>query len=103
MITNKTNKTNLTELNKLEEYLRKNGYNFERFDQDGDDLHAERHQLIVYDDNGKRRWDAICNWGSYGHAAGLIEVMGDIAESAPSRVIGWLMADKIIERLEVEP
>lgn len=103
MITNKTNKTNLTELNKLEEYLRKNGYNFERFDQDGDDLHAERHQLIVYDDNGKRRWDAICNWGSYGHVAGLIEVRGDIAESALSRVIGWLTADKIIERLEVEP
>lgn len=103
MITNKTNKTNLTELNKLEEYLRKNDYIFERIDEGGDDLHAERHQIIVYDDKGRRRWDAICHRGSYGHAAGLIEVMGDIAEGAPSRVIGWLTADKIIERLEVEP
>lgn len=101
MITNKTNKTNLTELNKLEEYLREHGYRFERVDEEYADPYLERHQLIVYDEDGICSWDAICQRGSYGHAGGFIEVAGDIAHG--HGVIGYLTAQEVIEKLEAMP
>ena len=107
----------LTELNKLEEYLKVNGFEYQREDQDntlppeewrvireimGEDAKPmDKHQIIVFDD-GVRSWDAICHRGSYGVNEGLLEIMGDIVdeEAVGDRVEGWLTAEEVIERIE---
>lgn len=98
----------LEELNKLEKYLKDNDYNYYRVDIYEErittpanlpyTLKYPRHQLIVYDEDG-RQWDAICQRGSYGYDAGLLEVYGDIV-SVNDEVEGFLTADELITRLE---
>ena len=71
----------MSELDKLEKYLKENGYKYERIKEAlGTNPWArgyEVNQIIVYDENGDRQWDAICHRGSYGFEQGLIEVMGE--------------------------
>lgn len=92
------------ELNKLEQYLKEHNISYTRtdrdceFDSNGYWLVTERHQIIVYK-NGKRSWDAICNYGSYGYEEGLLEIMGDIVPPGCGTVEGWLTAKNVIDRL----
>ena len=96
-----TTKDRLYELNKLEKYLEEHNYNYERIDEEND--YMSQHQLIVYDDENTRLWDAICHRGSYGYEEGLLEIMGTIvAPNAGDDVEGWLRANEIIIRLEDE-
>lgn len=103
----------MTELDRLEQYLHDRGYKYKRIDnpipQSMIEVRekynlpvgwCEQHQLIVYDVNGRRLWDAICQWGSYGYSQGLIEVMGTMCQNKHDRVEGWLTAQDIINRLE---
>lgn len=100
----------LNELNRLEEYLKTNGIPYERKDQDDEYLDSghsyckvkfDWHQLIVYDERGKRIWDAICQNGSYGAEDGLLEIYGEIVSPmAGDSVEGWLTAKDVIERIE---
>ena len=101
----------MTELDKLQEYLEQNGYTIKRVDTKPSELVrltspimdkglGERHQIIVYDDDGKIAWDAICHWGSYGFEQGLLEIMGSICRNQDDVVEGWLTAQDIIDRLE---
>ncbi len=53
-------------------------------------------QIIVYED-GVRKWDAICGYGSYGEKEGLLEVSGNITKKD---VEGFLTADDIIKRID---
>lgn len=107
----------LTEMNKLEDYLKANGFEYQREDQDntlppeewrvireimGEDAKPmDKHQIIVFED-GVRSWDAICHRGSYGAENGLLEIMGDIVDenAVGDRVEGWLTAAEVIERIE---
>lgn len=85
-------KVDLRELNKLEQYLKQNGYTYERLD---DDTH---HQLIVYKD-GRRVFDVICNGiYSYGGQQGLLEMMG-VTVPEGKDVEGRLTADDVIKRM----
>lgn len=92
----------ITELDKLEEYLKVNGYEYERIDEEGSVFAPmlNHHQIIVYKD-GERDWDVICHYGSYGYSAGLLEIYGNIVHGEDT-VEGWLTADEIIERLVSE-
>lgn len=64
-------------------------------------------QVIVYDDEGNRLWDAVINKGSYGSERGLLEVMGQaivdkisLSEDTENiDVIGWLTADEILKKI----
>lgn len=88
------------ELNKLEEYLNKRGMKYIR--EDKDDERVDRHQLIVLDENGDRLWDAICHFGSFGYEQGLLEIMGTLVNPFMDgdTVVGYLTADKVIDRIE---
>ena len=89
----------LTELNKLEAYLKINKIPYKYIDHN---TGLGRHQIIVFNNNGKRIWDAICQYGSYGAEQGLIEIMGSIVSSEKEDgVEGWLTSDDIISRIEV--
>lgn len=92
----------MTELDKLEEYLKVNGYEYERIDEEGSAFAPmfNRHQIYVYKD-GEVDWDVICHYGSYGYSAGLLEIYGNIVHGEDI-VEGWLTADEIIERLVYE-
>jgi hypothetical protein len=59
-------------------------------------------QIIVFDDDGYRKWDAICTKYSYGHEKGLIEIMGDIVDikRVGDSVEGYLTAQDVIDRVE---
>lgn len=95
----------MSEMDKLEKYLILKGYRYKRFEETnvseimGEDI--GRKQIVVYKD-GKRSWDAICNYGSYGYAEGLLEIMGDIVDIGKDgdSVVGWLTAQDVINRLE---
>lgn len=62
-------------------------------------------QVIVYDNEGNRLWDAVINKASYGSERGLLEVMGSAIvdkiklSEEPMDVIGWLTADEILEKI----
>lgn len=62
-------------------------------------------QVIVYDDENNRLWDAVINKASYGSERGLLEVMGSAIvnkiklSEEPMDVIGWLTADEILEKI----
>lgn len=62
-------------------------------------------QVIVYDDEGNRLWDAVINKASYGSERGLLEIMGSAIvdkiklSEEPTDVIGWLTADDILEKI----
>ena len=63
---------------------------------------VSRHQIIVYDENGKKLWDAVCHRGSYGYENGLLEIYGNIVDEKKDgdEVVGWLTADDVIARIE---
>ena len=98
----------MSELDKLEEYLKENGYLYDRIDAYDDEkeywysLGLDRHQIIVYDGDGKRQWDVICQEGSYGYSDGLLEAMGSpiVKKSDCDTVVGHLCAYDVIRRLE---
>ena len=102
--------TDLTELNKLEKYLKQNGIQYERidsektYDANGMLIKLERHQICVpSEDEDRREWDAICQYGSYGCEEGLLEIMGSIVnEEDCDSVVGYLTADDVIKRIEKE-
>lgn len=98
----------MSELDKLVAYLKEHHIRYRRVDEEsnilkceGFDICPDRHQVIVYDANGNRAWDAICQWGSYGYDEGLLEISGNIV-SVENDVEGWLTADDIIERLRTK-
>ena len=100
--------SNILELDKLENYLKEHGYTYERADLPGSQWRMERHIVIVYDgvdadgNYGTRLWDAICQPGSYGYEAGLLEIYGNIVNKKVDgdSVVGFLTAEDVIERLE---
>ena len=56
-------------------------------------------------DPEKRKWDAVCHWGTYGFEDGLLEIMGDILTEEDleyDTVKGFLTADDVIERIELK-
>lgn len=94
----------MTELDKLEQYVKNRGFDYERFDDEPDDTIAKtyginRHQVIVYDEAKRQKWDAICQYGSYGYEHGLLEVMGYWL-LGDNDVKGYLTADEIIAMVE---
>lgn len=95
----------MSELDKLEEYLKEKGYLYDRIDDEKEywySLGLDRHQIIVYDGDGKRQWDVICQEGSYGYSDGLLEAMGApiVKKSDGDSVVGRLYASDVIARLE---
>lgn len=80
----------MSELDKLELWLKKYGYKYERIEEDGI---FGRHQIVV-NEGTEKRWDAICHRGSFGYAEGLLEIYGYIVED--DSVVGWLHADAVI-------
>ena len=94
----------LTELNNLEEYLKANGIEYERIDEDnilklfGVSTVIDRHQIKVgVTEAGPWDWDVICQSGSFGSDEGLLEGMGSIFEGD---VEGWLTAEDVIKKIE---
>lgn len=85
----------MTEMDKLVEYLDKSGANYI-------DLWGK--QVVVYDDEGSFKWDAICQYGSYGYKEGLLEITGDIVDEKKDgdSVAGWLTAEDVIKRVEAQ-
>ena len=60
-------------------------------------------QIVVYNSEGQRMWDAICFHGdfsltgSYGAEQGLIEVMGAQLLGRGDDVEGWLTARQVMK------
>ena len=98
----------MTEMDKLESYLSMNEFLYSRFVEPkveigGFTLNAGRNQIIVFDEDGKRLWDAVCHYGSYGYEQGLLEIMGTIVNGDNEHdVVGHLTAQDIINRIEVK-
>lgn len=94
----------MTEIEKLEKYLKEKSYKYERIKETPGTnpwmSGYEKNQIIVYNENGERQWDAICHRGSYGFEQGLLEIMGSIVKPGGDSVEGWLTAEDIIKRLE---
>lgn len=86
----------MKQMDLLEEYLREKEIKYQRKDMDGGE------QIIVYDEDGYRIWDAVCTKYSYGHERGLLEIMGDIVDGRRmgDSVEGWLTAQDVIDRVE---
>jgi hypothetical protein len=82
-----------SELENLKAYLDKHGYN-----NKWHEVLSPKDQIIVYDDKGKRVWDAICHRHSYGGEKGLLEIYGNICDC--DDVIGWLTAKEVVKILE---
>lgn len=58
------------------------------------------YQVIVYDKNNERDWDAVCHYFSYGHKSGLLEIYGSIVnKNVGDSVEGFLTANDILRRL----
>lgn len=97
----------MSELEILREYLEANDIEYEWIDLDrecdkeGFITQLERHQIIVFED-GKRIWDAVCHYGSYGYEEGLLEVYGKpvVMPEDGDSVCGWLTAEDVISRWE---
>lgn len=89
----------MDELKKLQNYLEDHNIAYQRIDKEKGLLN--RHQIIVFE-HGKRLWDAICQYGSYGYEEGLLEVYGDpvIKPEDGDSVCGWLTAEDVIQRWE---
>ena len=105
----------ISELGKLQRYLNRKKYDFERQDKTnsyarklyfeglcGSKYVTERHQIIVYKDKTKVWFDVICHYGSYGFDQGLLEIMTDDKRLVDTSdgVEGYLTASEIIARLE---
>lgn len=111
----------MTELEKLDRYLTEHKYphiknRLPYFDADGKLIVSEINQIVVYKRVAEYNavnhvrlaegvagcfylWDAVCYFGTYGHADGLLEIAGDIVEGVEG-IEGRLTADDIIARLE---
>lgn len=91
----------MSELDKLEQYLKENNIEYKRKDIEKRGVICNTHQIIVFD-KGKRIWDAICHYGSYGYEEGLLEVMGEpvVMPNDGDSVCGHLTAKDVIERWE---
>lgn len=94
----------MIEMDKLETYLKRNGIKYYRMYMPRCEIKEgivcrERNQIIVYGEDEKRQWDAICHKGSYGYEDGLLEIMGCIVRDDYA-VEGWLTAADVIERIE---
>ena len=90
---------NTKELDKLEGYLKKNNYNYERLKV------YSGEQINVFDTKNTISWDVIINEYSYGHEDGLLEIMSSDnhmvdRNSHEDGVEGFLDADTIISRLK---
>ena len=105
----------ISELGKLQRYLNRKKYDFERQDKTnsyarklyfeglaGSKYITERHQIIVYKGKAEIWFDVICHYGSYGFEQGLLEIMTDDKRlvDMPDGVEGYLTASEIIARLE---
>ena len=89
-----------TELDILYDYLLAHGYYTERIHEQEVPNTFWRNQVIVYDSDGVRLWDAICHPGSMGFKQGLLEIMGEIVRVDDDEVEGYLTAQDVIKRLE---
>ena len=96
----------MTELDKLEQYVKNRGFDYERIDEEPETEFEKKyginwHQILVYADrnNSKAKWDAICQYGSYGYKEGLLEVMGKWL-LGNNDVKGYLTADEVISMVE---
>ncbi len=89
----------VNELDKLEEMLKEKNIPYNRVDEAGVYGH---HRIDVFNNDGDRIWDAICQRGSYGYDDGLLEVMGDpvVKLGDGDSVCGYLTAKDVIERYE---
>lgn len=88
----------MDEMIKLWLYLTNHEYNIEWEYQRLQREHPEdnilyKNQIIVYDKENNRLWDAICHHGSYGYEKGLLEIYGCICDD----VVGCLTADDVID------
>ncbi len=91
----------LNEMDKLEKCLDALGFNFKRNDINQFCPSVPYDQIIVYNENNERIWDAVCFNGSYGGEFGLLEVMGTIVpEDNEDGVIGFLTALEVLHLLE---
>lgn len=99
----------MSELDKLEKYLLDHRITYERYEvheewdgSAGLTFVMDRHQICVPEEGEACRWDAICQRGSYGYEAGLLEIYGEIVDEATDgdSVVGWLTAEDVIKRLE---
>ena len=99
----------MTELDKLEAYLKDRNIPYKRIDEKPTlpllispaemfEGVGEHHQIIVTDKTGKRLWDVICQWGSYGFEQGLLEGWQGIFRKYDP--VGWLTAEDVIKRIE---
>ncbi len=85
------------ELDKLQRYLEEHNVPFERIDEEPYSLiQIDRHQIIVFNAEGLRLWDAICHYGSYGYKEGLLEIYGILCTD----VEGCLTAEEVIKKWE---
>ena len=87
----------MKQMDLLEDYLKsKKIKSYQRRDMD------DGEQIIVYEEEGHRLWDAICTKYSFGREKGLLEIMGDIVDEkrVGDRVEGWLTAQDVIDRVE---
>lgn len=95
-----------TELDILEEYLKAESIEYKR-----KDVHDfikgscivyefEHHQIVVFDEQGNRTWDAIIGTGTYGSESGLLEVRGEevVRPEDGDRVCGGLTAKQVMDR-----
>lgn len=89
----------MSELDKLENFLKENGIEYERIDEEGT---WGRHQIVVFGKDGQKGWDAICQRGSYGFEEGLLEIYGIIVDRKKDgdSVVGWLTAEEVINRIK---
>jgi len=86
----------MTEMDKLEKGLKERGMNYLRRPlNDGE-------QILVFDDQERLQWDAVCGPYTYGGPDGLLETMGlDLPDEQDEDddVVGWLTADQILRVL----
>lgn len=81
----------MTEMDKLDAALTEMGIDH-AYDRNFDD----GCQIIVFNKNGKRVWDAVCTRFSYGGRDGLLEVMGK-GLLGHGGVMGHLTAEDVVE------
>ena len=96
----------MNEIDRLYNWLIENkdfyGWRVEKIDHHPYNTFAPWYQVIVYDKEDERLWDAVWHSFSYGFNRGLLEIMGcDIVneEEDGDCVVGWLTADDVIERV----
>lgn len=64
-----------------------------------EELYGRPQIIFLRPQTDERIGDAVCNFGSYGHQEGLIEVMGYPFDDEED-VVGFLTAEEIIHQIE---